>query len=146
MGNAMSEEKSGVIGTITEDGNPVIYAFDNQLPPKEITEQLGWLTVISWKYDASTNNGMPEHNVNERMIELEDALSEEFYQSSNSKWVYNRTGNGLKEFSYYIDQRDLFIEQLNFVLESHPAYPIEINFYEDPEWSDFKQLLADFSK
>lgn len=33
--------------------------FVNELPESEVRNQLAWLTVLSWKYDGATNNGMP---------------------------------------------------------------------------------------
>ena len=38
------------------------------------------------------------------------------------------------------------MEILNRTLEKHDAYPIEINFYEDKEWTDFKTVIKDFEK
>jgi hypothetical protein len=58
--------------------------------------------------------------------------------------VYRRTGNGQKEFAYYARSTDEFMSSLNASLASHSRYPIEIKFYEDKDWSDFRRLLADF--
>ena len=59
--------------------------------------------------------------------------------------MYSRTGNGSKEFSYYIADRDSFIQAFNQALRTHPAYPIEINFFEDREWKDFRAILDLFT-
>lgn len=79
------------------------------------------------------------------MIKLEEALSTEFGSSPISTWVFNRTGNHLKEFAYYIHDRELFIARLNEVLSTHSRYPIEVNFYDDSNWSEYKGLLKEFS-
>jgi hypothetical protein len=41
--------------------------------------------------------------------------------------------------------RDVFMTNFNEALSGHPRYPLEINFYEDPDWSDLSKLLADFN-
>jgi hypothetical protein len=88
---------------------------------------------------------MPTEETNVQMIELEDALSAAFENSSNATWAFNRTGNHLKEFAYYIGDRDSFIEKFNEVLSSHPRYPLEVTFYNDSTWSEMKDLSRDFS-
>ncbi|MDJ0832570.1 MAG: DUF695 domain-containing protein [Gammaproteobacteria bacterium] len=141
-----AEEEKGIIGRVYEDGAPVIYKFVNDLPEESVRANLTWLTVIAWKYDGSSNNGMPVADVNQRMIALEVAIEENIENYSVLRHVYSRTGNNLKELVYYIHDRENFLEIFNSVLSGHPRYPIEINFYEDNEWKDFKRLLNDFSK
>jgi hypothetical protein len=143
--NAEEEEK-GIIGRIYEDGVPVIYKFVNEFPEGTIRSKLSWLTVISWKYDGSANNGMPLNDENRRMITLEDAIEENIENDQVLRHVYSRTGNNLKELVYYINAQDSFLEAFNKTLSGHPRYPIEINFYQDTDWEDFKRLLNDFSK
>jgi hypothetical protein len=89
---------------------------------------------------------MPPEAVNERMMVLEDAMQASVERKGFCRNVYNRTGNNLKEFAYYIRDRDSFSDALNAALADHPRYPIEIKFYEDPEWTDFLDLLKDFER
>jgi len=140
------KEHKGIIGKSYEDDFPVIWRFVNESPSTEKRKQLPWLTVISWKYDGADNNGMPEATVNEKMLSLEDALTEQVEKSDFCEHAYSRTGNNLKEFVYYISDRDLFIERLNKALKAHQSYPIEIDFYEDPDWKEFYNLVNDFDK
>lgn len=140
-----SQEEPGIIGRVYENGLPVIYKFVNALPPDEVRRALQWLTVISWKYDGSNHNGMPPADENQRMIVLEDTIENEIDNPSLLRHVYSRTGNGLKEFVYYVHERDQFLERLNNALAGHARYPIEINFYEDTQWEDFRRLLDDFA-
>ena len=127
-----------------ENGLPVIYKFVNELPSKEVRKNLPWLAVISWAYDGSSRNGMPSEEVNASMLDPEHAL-DDLESKGICRHVYSRTGNSLKEFAYYIADRDQFIQALNQALRTHPAYPIEINFFEDPEWKDFRAILDLFT-
>jgi len=144
MTTTSSNAETAVIGRVYEDGLPLIYSFVNEQPSQDNVARFQWLTIVSWKYDGSNNNGMPPEATNAQMIALEDFLSEQFENSSNSIWVFNRTGNHLKEFAYYINDRDAFIEKLNQTPSSQPRYPIEINFYNDPTWQEFRDLLEEF--
>jgi hypothetical protein len=144
-GKTESTEK-GIIGKYYENDLPVIMKFVNELPDNKVMSKLTFLTVISWKYDGTENNGMPLDEINQRMIILEDAIENSMSSSKIFTHVYSRTGNNLKEFSYYTKSQDDFMKMLNITLEKHAEYPIGINFYEDKEWSDFKKVISDFKK
>ena len=63
-----SEEEIGIIGRVYEDGLLVIYKFVNEMPSETIRTNLTWLTVISWKYDGKSNNGMPNSEENQNFF------------------------------------------------------------------------------
>src|SRR5688572_1105617 len=139
-----AEEPKGIIGRAYEDGNPVIYRFVNEKPSAEIRAELRWLTIIVWPYEGARNNGMPASTANDQMVRLEDALTG-IEEEGVLRHAFSRTGNNLKELGYYIHDRQLFLEAFNGAVRNHPRYPIEINFYEDPEWKELQRLLDDFA-
>ena len=140
---AIADEKWSV-GESKIQGKPVVYKFMNELPEVALRNKMSWLTVVSWKYDGSTNNGMPPKDVNEVMIQLEDGLETIEGRESLYFDVYSATGNELKEFVFYIADREEFMSNFNKALSDHPAYPIEVNFYEDKDWSELTKLQSDF--
>jgi hypothetical protein len=142
---AKADEQKGIIGRVYENGLPVIYKFVNEMPSVTIREQLQWLTVISWKYDGTSNNGMPQADENQLMIKLEDAIEDHLENDKVLRHAYSRTGNDLKELVYYIHEQDQFLDAFNKTLENHSKYPIDISFYEDSKWEDFQRLLSDFA-
>ena len=142
--NRNAPENSGVIGRIVEDGFPVIYSFESDLPPPPIIQSLSLLTVVSWQYDGSSNNGMPPTDVNEQMVDLEDAIEDHQWRGSLYR-AYGRTGNGLKELVYYIASQEAFLEGINAALAGRPRFPIKITFYPDAAWDDLKRVQADFA-
>ena len=131
----------GVIAKYEEDGFPVILKLVDEMPCKEIRKEFRWLTLISWKYDGSTRNGMPEEGQYQSMVSLEHAIKS-IEKRGVCRHAYSRTGNGLKELVYYTTDQSRFMEQLNLTLSSHPKYPIEISFYEDEEWKDLRRILG----
>ena len=146
--NLLAEEPDGnyIIGTIEEQGYPVIYKLIPYHPEPETITKYPWLTVVSWEYSKTVRNGMPPEKINQDMIALEDAFTEEFEDRAGAKWVYNRTGNGRKEFVYYIQNRTTFTAALNWALATHKRYPIEITFYDDTTWQDFIDLVEIFEE
>jgi len=140
-----SDEPKGIIGRAYEDGRPVIFKFVSELPSETIRTRLPWLTVISWEYDGSDNEGMPESEEVDAMKRLEEAIDSSEKETA-LRHAFSRTGNELKELAYYIEDRDQFMAAFNDTLAAHPVYPIEIEFYNDPDWLELRRLLEDFSQ
>jgi hypothetical protein len=137
------EEELGVIGEIIEDDFPVIYSFIKELPDLSVISKYPTLVVISWKYDGSMHNGYPDQKSKDMMYKLEDLLGE-LEDKDVSFRSYGRTGNNLKELAYYTSTQEYFLEKVNVVLMDLPRFPIDITFYQDENWTDYKELLADF--
>lgn len=111
-------------------------------PKRSVLRFHGWW----WNYDGSSNNGMPPGAVNEKMIMLEEVIENMLLGEGLAQHAYSRTGNGLKELVYYISDRTEFMSAFNDALGEHPRYPIEIKFYNDPEWEDLRKLLEEFRR
>jgi hypothetical protein len=139
-------ETSGIIGSVRENGFPVVYALVPELPAETRRSELPHLAVVSWNYAGSQRNGMPDPNTNERMLQLERTLSETFEEKVGSAHAYHRTGNGLKEFAYYVSDPGAFMTEINRSLRGLPRFPIDIKFYLDEEWSDFRETVAMFTR
>jgi hypothetical protein len=137
-------DKDGIIGEYYENELPVIVKFVNRIPDEAIQTKLPMLTGISWKYDGSQRNGMPTNEINQRMIMLEAAIENSNSANKLFKHAYSRTGNNLKELIYYSNSQEEFMQNLNKTLAQHERYPIEIDFYEDKGWKEFRKLLNDF--
>ena len=140
----LEKEPLGIVGTAKIDGKRVVYRFVTRGPTDEQRKNLPWCAVVSWKYDGTENEGMPAKAVQERMRVLDDSLEKGVVKEGSCEHLISRTGNNLKELIYYIRDRDAFIEQLNNALADHEAFPIEIEFFADPEWKELMDLRADF--
>lgn len=134
-------DEEWLVAEATIDGKQIIYKFISKLPDESQRKAMPWLTVVSWKYDGSINSGLPSKEENDQLIKLEDGL--ETIEGRNSLFldVYTATGNNLKEFVFYIADREMFMSNFNKALTGHSAYSIEINFYEDKSWDDLKNCL-----
>jgi hypothetical protein len=140
-----TEKTSFLLGETEEDGFPVVYSILEDLPPESRRSYLPHLMVISWKYDGAQYNGMPDQDSNQRILHLRRLLGDTFEDKDRSAFAYHRTGNGLKEFVYYVADTREFIDELNRILRHLPRFPIDITFYEDREWSDFQCIAGKFT-
>lgn len=141
--SATSDEARGIIGKTLADGRPVIWNFVNELPAEEVLAVRPWMVVIRWAYDAVLEDSFPDETTQAAIYRLDAGLVP-LEDAQIGYRAYARTGNGLREWVYYTADHDHFIAALNDALADHEAYPIEIKFYDDPGWSEFRQLLVDF--
>lgn len=140
-----ADERSGRIVETISDGLPVLWTFVPEMPPAEKRKALPWLTVISWPYDGSRTNGMPDQATNQQMLAL-DAVLSAMERPETCVEAYRRIGKHLREFVLYVSAQETFLAELNERLAAQPRYPIEITFYQDEEWSDMKMLIDDLGQ
>lgn len=141
----MDIEQNGVIGESYENGNRVIYSFDNYLPSVEIIEKFPTLVVIKWVYDGRDCDGMPP-KIDQESIYKFEAVLDELTDQGISFRAYARTGGNYREFVHYTSDQEKYLRFFNLALQNHKRYPIEIVFYIDPDWSDYRKLIAKFNK
>ncbi len=137
--NSAVNDLSWILVKYENEGYRIVMKAMQELPAESVRNQFTWLTVVSWRYDRTENNGMPVPETNSQMINLEDAI-DAIQEKDLCVQVYTKTGNGLKELVYYIGDRDDFMKAFNEVLADHPRYPLNIEFFEDPEWSDLQTV------
>jgi Family of unknown function (DUF695) len=146
--NAQKSDKQvsdGAVGQVFENGVGVIYSFSTTIPDEKTKQAMPWLMTIAWEYDGAKNKSMPSGSDLEKMYALEKVIDEKVLAPNFMQRAYGRTGNNLKELVYYIKDQDSFLEKLNAALREHPSYPIKIDFYHDPDWSDLSKLIALFN-
>lgn len=138
-----SSELGRVVRTL-KDGIPILWTYVPLMPSEDAKSAKPWLTSVRWMYDGSENNGMPRYEESQRMQELATAL-DKIERPGFCVEAYRRIGAGLREFVYYIADRDVFLAEFNEHVAGIPRYPIEIKFYLDESWSDLQGLIDDFS-
>ncbi len=95
--------------------------------------------VLVWNY-APEGRGMPSEDDHARMNDLEDRLNPAVEADGRSTLVMVSTGDGVREWLYYTQSREHFMEALNGALSDQPPYPIEIFLDSDPEWRDYEEI------
>jgi hypothetical protein len=136
-------EVSGRIVQTWKDGHRILWTYVPELPAQDTRRALPWLTVLRWEYDGSSCEGMPTAEENQHMMMLDAALGKverpEFCVEG-----YRRIGAGVREFVFYIADRDDFLEEFNECVAQDRRYPITIEFYQDEEWSELRDMIDDF--
>ena len=124
-----------------EEEKPVVVRARSAMPVGLDPKDYPSLAVITWNYDGE-ESGMPSTEVNTRISELEDILEAKIEKKSICIQTASRTGCGRREWNYYARSEEQFMTALNRALGSLPPFPIEIAFYDEPDWRSFRDLLA----
>jgi hypothetical protein len=120
-----------VTATNEETGQAAVFRARLSKPDRRDLAALTTAIVVKWPY--GTEHQMPPEDVNSQQLAFEAAL-DPLSSSSDSELVHVSTGMGFKEWIYYARSRKKFMAELNRLLSGHPAYPLEIELYDDPEW------------
>jgi hypothetical protein len=99
----------------------------------------GCAVEISWLYSGTTD--YPPREENQKQLAFETALDDLSGMNGFSELVQVSTGRGKKEWLYYTSDQERFMRDFNALLAGHEPYPIQINFYEDPEWKLWSEIV-----
>lgn len=124
-----------------ENGKPIIYRSLHAVPFGERESDFPYLINIYWAFDAESNNGLPDAISNEAQIEFENHL-ESLDSNGISHLMLVVTGNGRKEWVWYVSNIESWMDEFNNLLSDCPVYPIEIENDLDPEWNTYHNFVA----
>lgn len=141
----MTSEQSAPDNTLTasgeENGNTLVFRSLKSIPDGSEQASYPYLITIYWSYEPAANGGMPDAATNEAQIDFENALSHlDCREYSHLMLVV--TGNGNKEWHWYVTDVDIWMEQLNAALAEKIAYPIEIENSQQADWSLYHNFIA----
>ena len=110
------------------------------LPPAPKRADMSKLIIIRWPYDV-TESGMPDAAALGRMDEFRDRLTDAVEPTGIAMEVASLTGEGVREWRFYTIGPDEFMKALNEALAGSEVLPIDLQFFEDPDWDALDELL-----
>lgn len=127
------------VGETRINGFSVIVRFRTGLPSAPDRQVNENLIIVSWPY-TGMESGMPNDEDKKSTDSFESAIEKGFENSNVGVQVVGLTGNNLKEWRFYTHDVDAFMEAFNQCLAGHPAYPINLRVFKDPDWNGLSQL------
>jgi hypothetical protein len=131
-------DDSWMVGHSEANGFPVVIRARHALPSQADRELYPNLVVVTWPYEPA-NMGMPSPQDSAAMNRFEDAL-EQSVELGVGVQAASITGNGVRAWRYYTSSQDEFMSEFNRGLAGHPAYPLELRVFSDPDWSALAEL------
>jgi hypothetical protein len=134
------ESRDWTVAKASDQGKPLIIRF-RSTPPTGINQtNYRHMMAISWKYEPSSDAGMPSPKESDRMKGLEDLLNQAFEPVQQAFLTVVVTGNGVREWQWYSRDPAEFMSLLNKALAGHSQFPITVSKQDDPEWEAYSQF------
>jgi hypothetical protein len=99
------------------------------------------VVVIDWQY---ADAGLPDSATLEKLQEFESRIDSLNNPAGSGLRGHIIRGCGKSEIAYYVREYDQFIGDFNAVLAGAPNYPIEIEYFSDPEWKYWHSIRENF--
>jgi Family of unknown function (DUF695) len=142
VGKSNVEVWATAISTNASNGRQIIFRYAKDLSPAFNRASQPDRIIIVWKYQSAS--GQPVTEEHRRMNLLEDSLEPLLLEDNFATLALVSTGENLREWTYYAESGDAFIERLNIALaETSSVFPIEIHTARDPTWIMYSQFKAE---
>jgi hypothetical protein len=124
-----------------EDGRPLIFRGRQYIPSGAVEPEFPTRVSIYWPYEPENDSGMPDEETTDAQYVMEDAL-ESLDSGDYSYLMLVVTGNGRKEWHWYVADVAAWGERLNELLAEHPVFPISIEKTHEPDWALFRDFIS----
>jgi len=141
MVSAANAENLYFTATGEEDGKPLIFRSIQSVPDGVKETEYPFLVSVYWPYTSENDGGMPDAATNEAQVDFEDAL-ENLDGPGISHLMLVVTGNGRKEWHWYVKNVEDWMQQLNSALAGKPVFPIQIENSHQPAWSLYHGFIS----
>lgn len=141
-----NELKYWKILEIKKDKKILIARIRIQKPDYSDIDQYKEAVVIGWSWNSQDDNLKPPDDVNEKQLVFERALDDLTGDNNLSYLIQVTTGLGHKEWVFYTKDKDEFMQIFNSLLEGYEKFPIDIKFYNDPDWKIWTEYLDLYKK
>ena len=122
---------------------PILYRLRKCVPEGILIKDYPFLLSILWEYETDNPSGMPSNEINKLQSSFENAL-DQMNSSGSGIMMLVVTGNGRREWVWYVNDPQVWLQILHECLQGHPAYPLDIQQSEDPEWETWKTFRDSF--
>jgi hypothetical protein len=128
--------------TDDEGDGPKFWELRDSFPEDFVRASFPTAVVIEWEY---AEDGLPDQEALEQIHAFEQQITGLNNPTGNSIKVHIIRGSGLSELCYYVRDYDTFMRELNGALASSPKLPIQIEFFQDPEWQYRSSIISNFA-
>lgn len=117
----------------------VVYRYVQKFEPGFDKRAFPTRIDILWDYDSSF--GMPSDGERDRMDVAENTFVPGVERDGSAALVYVETGEGHRQWSFYVRSEDEFMRRFNDALSSSEALPIQVESMSDPDWALHAEFL-----
>ena len=140
-GPSLSQSELWQVLETEEAGRPVIVSVPKRLPNSATREDFPWLARIEWPYPIR-ERGMPPDALLDEMYKLEAEVERVAVSRNLCRLAVTRTGNGLREWTYYAKDRKVGEEVIANVVKAGFPATVRVSVRSEPEWTTLREVLV----
>lgn len=135
-----SDDEHAILEAKLENGNNLIAVVNTHLLDWDSKASHPWIAVITFKYDGSKNNGMPNENDYQTLNNIEEKILNQLSDKDGYLYVCRQTAN---------NERDVFFACKDFrkpakvffkIQKDSNQFEIKYDIYKDKYWQSFEQF------
>ena len=133
-----------------KNGNLVIAAINRDLLNWDAKASHPWICVLEIQFgDETTNNGLPDKEINAEMYEIEDEVSEQLADAQDFIHIGRQTFGGKKEVYWACKEFRTPTKVLHETCKKYnekTSFKIDFDLYKDKYWQSFDHFIQMISR
>jgi hypothetical protein len=125
----------------TNPDKPSVLRYRPNLQERIADPAYGSHLTIIWPYDSDNKSGMPNDLQNIELGNFEDTVVDALDSSDLAILAFVFTCAGQREWHFYVSDVGAVGQAINEALAGQPVLPIELTVEDDPEWSEYQEVL-----
>jgi len=97
---------------------------------------------IVWEFETDEPSGLPSRKLTKSMGQFEDAVVDALEEDALCVFFCVYLHAGRKEWLAYTSDVQATCDRFNAALTGHEPYPVELSVDEDPQWSEYWDVLS----
>lgn len=131
----MTDNRDWSVGRVNDEGFELILRLRKRLPDWCDKNSYRHLIAISWPFNG--DKGLPQVDDNAQQVEFEELLENRMEEKMIGLLTLVVTGHNSKEWQWYTNDPNLFMQELNSSLPQDKALPIKLSHEEDEKWEAY---------
>ncbi|MDB4334755.1 DUF695 domain-containing protein [bacterium] len=137
----MAQKGDWFIANSIKEGHEIITRGRKDLKTIMDSKEYDIRIEIYWNYQAN-DEGMPDKHIQDLMDKMEEVLSIKVESEEIGYQTTNFVGNNQRIWVWYTKDVEKFGETLNNTLSMFPKLPLKIISTNDPDWTDYQDILT----
>jgi hypothetical protein len=133
-----SNQKSWHVSEVNSEGEITILRVKRVQPHFSLKAKIR----VIWECQEIGNNEMPSQPELERMTTCEENLETICKECGNAVLLFVITGSGIRQWVLHCQDVNEFTMWINKVFPHSPPFPIELEFEEDKDWNEYREVFA----
>lgn len=137
----MSTWLTSPLETENPEGNLVLATVRKDVRKFIDNPRFRYRVEVVWRYTLA-DAGMPSEADSELMEQVQEAIEKTLDKDPVAVLTGVYTGDGERDLVFYTLSLHIFQRKFNEILEPFPLLPLEFSAEEDPNWEEYRTMLA----